>query len=243
MIFNIKDYKNYKINGVVKINNVFSLKEILLLKKKINSYIKNNRSKLKGKDINFINNQVNSIHLFKDNFFKTFSNQKKIIDLSRFFLKKEPKVRHIEYFAKPKKIGLASPMHQDNYYWNIKDPNCFTIWIAIDSANKDNGVVEYLIGSHKKLYSHIPSYAPGSSQKIKNIDILKKKFKRKTYDLKPGDCLIHHSQVIHGSKKNLSEFSRRGFTVQIIPKNAKVNIEKFNKYQDSLLKQINLRKI
>ena len=77
MIFNTKDYKNYKINGVVKINNVFSLKEILLLKKKINSYIKNNRSKLKGKDINFINNQVNSIHLFKDNFFKTFSNQKK----------------------------------------------------------------------------------------------------------------------------------------------------------------------
>lgn len=243
MIFNTKDFKNYRINGVVKIINVFTLNEILLLKKKINLYIKNNRSKLKGKNINFINNHVNSIHLFKDNFFKKFSNQKKIIDLSRFFLKKEPKVRHVEYFAKPKKIGLASPMHQDNYYWNIKDPNCFTIWIAIDSANKENGAVEYLIGSHKKLYSHIPSYAPGSSQKVKNIDILKKKFKKKTYDLKPGDCLIHHSQIIHGSKKNLSEFSRRGFTVQIIPKNAKINLKKFNKYQDSLLKQIKLRKI
>ena len=243
MNLNAKQYKNYKISGVIKINSVFSSKEILVLKKNINLYVKEKKIKLKGKQINFIGNKVNSIHFFNDKFFKNFSNQKKIIDLSRFFLKKEPKVRHVEYFAKPKKIGLASPMHQDNYYWNIKDPNCFTIWIAIDSANKENGAVEYLIGSHKKLYSHIPSYAPGSSQKVKNIDILKKKFKKKTYDLKPGDCLIHHSQIIHGSKKNLSEFSRRGFTVQIIPKNAKINIKKFNKYQDSLLKQIKLRKI
>ena len=39
-------------------------------------------------------------------------------------------------FAKPKKVGMASPMHQDNFYWNLKDPNCFTMWIAIDRAKK-----------------------------------------------------------------------------------------------------------
>jgi phytanoyl-CoA hydroxylase len=241
MNFSTKNFINYKINGVIKIKNLFSKIEISLLKKKINLYIKNNKSKLKGKDINFINNQVNSIHLFNDNFFRIFSNQKKIIDLSRFFLKEEPKVRNIEYFAKPKKIGLASPMHQDNYYWNLKKPNAFTIWIAIDSANRHNGSIEYLVGSHKKMFSHIASYAPGSSQKIKNIAMLKKKFRKKTFKLNPGDCLLHHSQIIHGSKKNISDYSRRGFTIQIMSKNSKVDVKKFNNYQESLKKQISLR--
>ena len=27
-------------------------------------------------------------------------------------------------------------MHQDNFYWNLTDPNSFTIWIAIDKGQK-----------------------------------------------------------------------------------------------------------
>ena len=156
-------------------------------------------------------------------------------------MKAKPKIRHYEYFAKPKKIGLSSPMHQDNYYWNLKDPNSFTIWIAIDKATKRNGAVEYLLGSHKKLYSHIASYAPGSSQKVKEIEKLKKKYKIKIFSLNPGDCLIHHSQIIHGSKKNLSNTSRKGFTVQVNDNKLKVDKVKFQRYQESLKKQIELR--
>ena len=69
---------------------------------------------------------------------------------------------------------MASPMHQDNFYWNLKKPNSFTMWIAIDKAKKNNGAVEYLAGSHKKLYAHSPSYAPGSSQMVKKLTSQKK---------------------------------------------------------------------
>ena len=241
MNLNLKNFKNYTNNGVIKVNKVFSQKEISFLKRKINLYVKKKSSKLKGKEINYINNKINSIHLFTDKFFKKFSNQKKILELGNFFLKKNSKVKHYEYFAKPKKVGMASPMHQDNFYWNLKDPNCFTMWIAIDRAKKNNGAVEYLLGSHKKLYSHKPSYAPGSSQMVKKISYLKKKFKTKIFNLEPGDCLIHHSQIVHGSKKNTSNFSRRGFTVQVTPKNIKVDQKKFKRYQNSLKKQIKMR--
>ena len=71
MNLNLKNFKDYSNDGVIKVNKVFSKKEISLLKKKINLYIKRNSSKLKGKDINYINNQVNSIHLFTEKFFKT----------------------------------------------------------------------------------------------------------------------------------------------------------------------------
>ena len=79
------------------------------------------------------------------------------------------------------------------------------------------------------------------------IDILlhdlKTKFKIKSFNLNPGDCLIHHSQIIHGSKKNSSNYSRKGFTIQVMTTTSKVNKEKFKKYQESLKKQIELRAI
>ena len=53
------------------------------------------------------------------------------------------------------------------------------MWIAIDKAKKNNGAVEYLAGSHKKLYAHSPSYAPGSSQMVKKLTSLKKNLKLK----------------------------------------------------------------
>ena len=52
MKLNTKDFKNYSNNGVIKVNNAFSNQEISHLKKKINFYIKNNKTKLKGKEIN-----------------------------------------------------------------------------------------------------------------------------------------------------------------------------------------------
>ena len=241
MNLNNKDVEKYKNNGVIVLKQVFNGQEINFLKKKINSYIKKYKFKLKGKEINFINNKVNSIHKFKEKYFKKFSNQIKIKKIGNFFLNYNCKVKHFEYFAKPALVGLSSPMHQDNYYWNLKNPNALTIWVAIDKADEKNGTVNYLVGSQKKLYSHIASYAPGSSQKVKNLKLLKKKFKKKSFKLNPGDCLIHHSLIVHGSRNNKSKFSRRGFTVQLISKNAKVNMKRFLKYQKSLKKQIKLR--
>ena len=51
MNLNTKDFKNYKINGVIKINNVFSSKEISLLKKRINVYIKKKDQNSKEKKL------------------------------------------------------------------------------------------------------------------------------------------------------------------------------------------------
>ena len=242
MNLNNNNIKNYNKNGVIVVKKVFKEKDIIFLKKKINLYIKKNKFKLTGKNINFIKKKINSIHKFKDPFFKKFSNQDKIKKIGSGLLKSPCKVKHFEYFAKPALVGMASPMHQDNYYWNLVNPNALTIWIAIDKANKRNGSLDYLLKSHKKLYNHEASYMPGSSQKLTDIKNLKKKFKTKSFNLNPGDCLIHHSQVIHGSKKNLSKFNRRGFTIQLIPASSVIDKKKLNQYQKSLFKQIKLRK-
>ena len=103
MKLNPKDFTKYKNNGVIRVKKVFSRSEIINLKKNINLYIKKNSKILKGKEINFIQDQVNSIHLFKDVFFKKFSNQSKILELGKFFLKDKPKIGILNILQNPKK--------------------------------------------------------------------------------------------------------------------------------------------
>ena len=69
------------------------------------------------------------------------------------------------------------------------------------------------------------------------------KAKKKSFNLKKGDCLIHHCLMMHGSKKNLSNNSRRGFTIQLIGKNNSINKKQFALYKKSLeqQKRINLK--
>lgn len=228
-------------DGVILLKNFISKNKAQEIQKKIDTYIKKNKKKLKGKDINFINGKVNSLHKIEDKYFKSLCKSRKILKSSSILLNSKPKFKNCEYFAKPEKIGLASPMHQDNYYWNVKNSNAITMWIALTPANKNNGSIDYLIGSHKLgTMSHEPSYAPGSSQKIKKLQKLRK-FKKKTFNLKIGDCLVHHCEVIHGSKANNSKLPRRGFTIQIMDKETSVNKSAFKKYQNSLRKQINRR--
>jgi phytanoyl-CoA hydroxylase len=238
----IEDF--YKKNGVIYLEKFFKLNEINTLKKKIKSYIEKNKNNLKGKDINFVEDKVNSIHNFKDYFFKSFSKQKKIINIVQILLDDKPGFRKCEYFAKPKNIGLESPLHQDNYYWNLKNGNGLTIWIPLDHVNKNNGSLKYLLKTHTLgVVPHEASHAPGSSQKVSNVNKFKKKFKAKIYQMSPGDCLIHHSQVIHGSIKNKTNKNRRAFTIQFVGKKENVDLKKLKIYQESLRKQIKLRSL
>ena len=115
---------------------------------------------------------------------------------------------------------MAAPYHQDNYYWNITDKRAVNIWIALDRV------------------AHSLSKAKGTSQEIKKKIINKLKFQYKTPFLYPGDCLIHHCEVIHGSNPNLSNDDRRGIVISLKAKTSKVDKKKLNIYLNKLKKVI-----
>ena len=83
---------------------------------------------------------------------------------------------------------------------------------------------------------HVPSFAPGSSQKIDNINRLKK-FKKVYPNLKVGDVLIHDCLIAHGSEKNRSTKDRMGLTLRFIGADSKIDQKKKKKYEKSLYKQ------
>ncbi len=55
------------------------------------------------------------------------------------------------YIWKPPKIGLGFPWHQDKWYFNWQYKTEITVgtWTAIDAADRDNGCLYVIPGSHK----------------------------------------------------------------------------------------------
>lgn len=240
--------RHYKKNGWVILKNFIEVKKINEIKLIIQNFIEDRIKETDNpRELNFINNEIdlknlNSFHdLGNNKIIKKLGNTKKIRDIVSYFLDSEAEYRQSELFAKPKKIGLPSPDHQDNYYWAVKGSNALTIWVALNTSNKDNGAIHYYDGSHKfGIWDHIPSFAKGSSQTIKDKSYLKK-FNKAQPQLDVGDALVHHCLVVHGSSANNSNFSRKGWTIQFKDKNAKYDLEQKNKYEESLDKQIKYR--
>tara|TARA_Y100000816_G_C26102670_1_gene584856 strand:- start:258 stop:989 length:732 start_codon:yes stop_codon:yes gene_type:complete len=239
---------NYHKNGWVKIKNFIKSHQVIEFKKKINIFLEKKYHKYDDRFINFVNDEkkienINSFHKLDDcKWIKNFSQNKKLKNIVKKLLKTNSfKLRQAEYFAKPKKKGLAAPDHQDNYFWNLDDSNAITVWIALTESNKKNGGVYYFNSSHNYgILKHKKSYMKGTSQTIKDKKFLKK-FSISYPSLKKGDALVHHSLIVHGSKQNKSIYSRKGITFQYIKKNAKIDLKKKIKYEKKLFEQIRTR--
>ena len=122
-------------------------------------------------------------------------------------------------FAKPSKSGLETPWHQDGEFWPIRPLATCTVWIAVDEANKENGCLRVIKGSHKnqKLRKHNTVndkkftlhqvLDPSEYNEDDAVDL----------ELKRGQISLHDVFLLHGSKANLSLKQRRGMTLRYMP--------------------------
>ena len=235
--------KNFNEKGFVKISNLFSTKEIKKVLKEIN-LIKESFSKIKNPNLHLTkDNKINTIHdinkFINSNVLNKVSKNEKLTSIVKYILDGQIIVRNFEFFLKPKNTGKSSPVHQDNFYWNIKNKKALNVWIACTNSNKKNGGVFYFEKSHKgSLLEHELSFAAGSSQKIPD-KVVKSFFYKKSYpNLKPGDCIIHHCEVAHGSEKNYSKIDRIGLVISYKKKGARVDKIGWNRYQAQLKKNL-----
>ncbi len=229
-MFSLKKIKKFFYsNGFIVLKKIFSENEISKLLKEIDK-IKKKSIKINNPHLHYTKDKkINTIHninkYVKSGPILDFSKNKKILKIINYILKSKTRVRNIEFFLKPKKTGMKSPFHQDNYYWNFIDKKAVNLWIACSDSNIKNGGVCYYKHSHKLgLIEHKISYEPGSSQKIPETFLKKIKLKKVYPALKKGDCLIHHCEIIHGSNSNKSNKDRIGLVISY--KSLKASIDK-----------------
>ena len=120
-----KIIENYSNKGWVKINKFISANLVNKINYNLEKFLNKQLYKYDKRYINFVNNQklfknINSFHKLDDcKWVKDFSKKKKVVEIVKKLLNtKSIKLRQAEYFAKPKKKGLAAPIHQDNFFWN-----------------------------------------------------------------------------------------------------------------------------
>mgnify|MGYP001231184801 CR=1 FL=1 len=213
----------FKDDGYIVIRNLIDSKTVIEIKKELSKYLKRNRNKFSKRNINFVGDNINSIHNISNwQITKQLQRNTNFSKLISSLLGNNYKTFGSEIFAKPAKKGLRVPLHQDNFYWCLDPPLALTVWIALDKSNKKNGSIKYYKNSHNLgVFQHECSNMPGSSQKLKHIEGLNV-FKLSQPDLLPGDCLIHHCNIIHESEENTSNEPRVGWTLRFRGKQTKI---------------------
>jgi len=114
------------------------------------------------------------------------------------------------FMNKPANRGTFLPFHQDRWTDLDRDPQV-TVWTALDPATTENGCVQVVPGSHRDglINPDHPSGFLTEEQAAEyctpdRIDYL---------TLEPGEAVLLHNWLLHGSDINRSAVSRRAFSV------------------------------
>lgn len=119
---------------------------------------------------------------------------------------------HSKLMQKEPKVGGAWEWHQDYGYWYKNEflypDQMISIMIAITEANKENGCMQVIKGTHKmgRIEHGFAGEQVGASQHY--VDLALKTNELIYVELMPGDALIFHSNLLHRSEANLSDKAR-----------------------------------
>ncbi len=119
---------------------------------------------------------------------------------------------HSKLMQKEPKVGGAWEWHQDYGYWYKNEflfpDQMMSVMIAITEANKQNGCLQVIKGSHKmgRIEHGFAGEQVGASQHY--VDLALKTMELVYVEIMPGDALFFHSNLLHRSEANLSEKPR-----------------------------------
>jgi ectoine hydroxylase-related dioxygenase (phytanoyl-CoA dioxygenase family) len=119
---------------------------------------------------------------------------------------------HSKLMQKEPKVGGAWEWHQDYGYW-YKNQFMFpdqliSIMTALTKANIENGCLQVIRGSHKlgRVNHGFSGEQVGADMVMVNNAL--RTMELVYCELDPGDALIFHSNLLHRSEANLSEYPR-----------------------------------
>jgi len=111
---------------------------------------------------------------------------------------------HNSIMTKMPHYSKATAWHQDRRYWRYSNDNLVSVWLALDDENSDNGVLEFLPGSHlmqfkPEQFDEKEYFREDTSE---NAALIAKKVSK---TLKKGDVIIFHSLLLHRANRNNTE--------------------------------------
>lgn len=119
---------------------------------------------------------------------------------------------HSKLMQKEPKVGGAWEWHQDYGYWyknGFLFPDAMiSVMLALTKANKENGCIQVLKGSHKmgRLEHNFAGEQQGADMPF--VEQALERFERVYVEVEAGDALFFHSNILHMSEANTSDKAR-----------------------------------
>ena len=221
---NTQQIEKFRKDGFLVIKNVFTKKECDELKQTLMQEItkgklalKNTVNNLKDKiDYNKIGDVPRKINegllqdiAHRNSKFMSVVKDKRIVNIiGKLFgdeIKEYCLYRSTSIF-KNSKISSATAWHQDIIYWKGQ-PNKITVWFPLDQTEPQGGSMQYIPGTHTKLYEDILKNGHDTKsieEYWKSPNQHKADENRKvTTKLEKGDIVIHHCCTMHGTEENI----------------------------------------
>jgi ectoine hydroxylase-related dioxygenase (phytanoyl-CoA dioxygenase family) len=102
--------------------------------------------------------------------------------------------------------------HQDYFYWyrmGCLYPDLATCYIAVDHADRSNGCLKLVRGSHRLgRIDHTFFDVSDSSVDPERLAVIIERFPEDYIEMAPGDAVIFHCNTLHAADENRSERSR-----------------------------------
>jgi len=159
----------------------------------------------------------------RDKHFKSWMENEKIRPVLQQVLNDQVVIttaHHNSIMTKMPYVSTATGWHQDRRYWRYSDDNLVSVWLALDDEFIENGVLEFLPGSHKISFNdeQFDEKEYFSEEYAANKEIIAKKV---SSNLKKGDVVLFHCLLLHRANKNTTDKAKISFVYTVKGKNTK----------------------
>jgi ectoine hydroxylase len=121
---------------------------------------------------------------------------------------------HSKMILKDAKVGGAWTWHQDYGYWyqnGVLEPLLTSAFIAVDPCTRENGCLQVIRNSHHcGRINHVLTGDQAGAECDRVEELLKRpeRFPLVHVEMKPGDALFFHPNLLHRSDQNRSDHPR-----------------------------------
>ncbi len=158
-----------------------------------------------------------------DAFWVRLISDARLLDVAEKFIGPNIALFATHYIAKPAFTGQPVLWHQDGSYWPLEPMKVVTLWLAVDDSTPENGCMRVIPGMHtQKIQEHRARKDIANVLNSEMDPALVDESKAVNVELNAGDVSIHHPNMFHGSKANLSPKRRAGLTIRYIPTSTRI---------------------
>ncbi|MBA4141071.1 MAG: phytanoyl-CoA dioxygenase family protein [Segetibacter sp.] len=208
-----KDHlKSYHRDGYVVVRSFFSKAEVkLLYEMALEDDLIGSKS-YDRVDASGLKTRLALWYSLDKSLYSKFARSKRIVNAVERILGGKAAHYHSKLMQKEPRTGGAWEWHQDYGYWYKNNgflfPDMLSVLTALTAANKENGCLQMIRGSHKmgRIEHGLSGEQVGAD--MEKVNEALKVLQHDYLIMEPGDTAFFHCNILHASAANLSDKPR-----------------------------------